>query len=226
MASEDKALLKAAIAEEMAADLAVAIANAEKNGIATAASRDTVERLFARVAGYKKRIDDAFVEGTFVEASREPVYAVFKDIASIVNDAHRTLVQVAAEQGPFASGLRKAHSMATERAVRERAAAARAVQVEAEEAAERAERARRQDAQPARSAEPETAAAPPGSTVEAPADPVPSVLPSEVVAAQDEANGSDAQAVTSETVAPPSEPGVAPPARLPRQRRARAVNAG
>jgi hypothetical protein len=130
MASAEKALLKAAIADEMAAELLQAVVNAEKNGIATAASRDTMERLFARVAGYKTRIDEAFEEGKFPEAASDPVYAVFKDLILIVQDSHRTLVQVAAEQAPFTAGLRKAHSMAVERAGRERSVAARATELE------------------------------------------------------------------------------------------------
>lgn len=138
MPSADKALLKAAALDALVTELQEALGNAEKNAVGITASRDTMERLFARVHGYRARIDRALEDGTVPEAAREPMLAVFRDLVAIVQDSHRALVQAASEQVPFAAGLRKAASMARARAAAEHATAQRAVELAAEDEAERA----------------------------------------------------------------------------------------
>lgn len=54
MPSVDKALLKAAALEELLQEMQAALANSDKNMIGITASRDTVDRLMARVSSYKK----------------------------------------------------------------------------------------------------------------------------------------------------------------------------
>ena len=138
MANPEKARLKAELAQSLADEYAEAISNSEKNVIGITAARDTVERLLARVGGYRKKIDEAFEKGTFPEASRDPVYAVFKDLASLVNDSFMATRQAASEQVPFTGGLRKAHSMAMERVKREILIAEAAERQMQEDEAERA----------------------------------------------------------------------------------------
>jgi hypothetical protein len=154
----EKSLLKAAAHDETAAKLSEALVNAEKNALGLAASRDTTERLFARIAGYRARIDEAFKDGKFPVEASEPVYAVFRDIVAIVQDSHRALVGAAAEQGPFAAGLRKALALTREQANIERALAERAVELDREEQ----EQARRDDP-PAETPSPVAVTAPHGS---------------------------------------------------------------
>ena len=57
MPSVDKALLKAAALEELLQEMQAALANSDKNMIGITASRDTVDRLMARVSSYKKKIE-------------------------------------------------------------------------------------------------------------------------------------------------------------------------
>lgn len=136
MPSVEKALLKAAALDQVVAELQEAAANADKNAIGITASRDTMERLLARVAGYRTRIDRALEEGKVSEDAREPMMAVFRDLVAIVQDSHRALIQAAGEQIPFAAGIRKSVAVAQVMAAKERAIAARAEELEREEAEE------------------------------------------------------------------------------------------
>lgn len=133
MPSVDKALLKAAALEELLQEMQTALANSEKNTLGITASRDTVDRLLGRVSSYKKKIDTAYESNVFPAESSEAVYAVFRDILSIIADAHKVLSQTVEQERYAAGGLRKAVSMAQTKISQAKGAAARAAELDQEE---------------------------------------------------------------------------------------------
>lgn len=136
MPSVDKALLKAAALEELLQEMQAALANSDKNMIGITASRDTVDRLMARVSSYKKKIEGAYEGNVFPPESSEAVYAVFRDILSIVADAHKVLSQTVEQERYAAGGLRKAVQMAQVKVNQAKAVAARAAEQDLEDARE------------------------------------------------------------------------------------------
>jgi hypothetical protein len=86
--------------------------NAEKNMIAVTSAKDTVFRLMERVDGYKPRIEASIADGVFPEASKAAMDVVFADLRALVEAHRRALVQLQAQQGPLAAGLRRAQAIA------------------------------------------------------------------------------------------------------------------